>query len=286
MQVIQFRTVVQPQALVRRMHKNCASSNPNPEHAECNIDQHPGHHAHLPSLRPHPLLPHQPDNRAHRPEKPHHVPPQHILQPASPFIVHPATAPAPVQRRPRIQPPLLERSHLGRRRHRIRRVRVRLDGEELRPQRRHLDRREAGGQQAVEPLRRRRRQHAAVGGPTIVRVRTVVVGYIVRTGIGPQRGGGGGGGGGFGIELRGRQLRVRGDGAVDVELGGRFARRGEPERGLEGRGGGEERAGVDEAEGAGGEGWGQVWPDEGFEPEWGGEAGGGDGEEGCPVEEY
>lgn len=41
---------------------------------------------------------------------------------------------------------------------------------------------------------------------------------------------------------------------MDVELRGGFAGRGEPERCLQGCGGGEERAGVDEAEGGGGEG--------------------------------
>lgn len=155
---------------------------------------------------------------------------------------------------------------------------MRLDGQELGPQRRHFGRGEAGGQETVEALRRR--LHAArcgAAGRTIgVRVRTV---GFVRTGSrGSQRGGGGGGGAGFGFELGGRQLRVRGDGAVDVEPGGRFAGRGEPERGVEGRVGGQERAGVDEAEGAGGERGRQVWADEGFERGRGGGAGGGDGE--------
>lgn len=47
---------------------------------------------------------------------------------------------------------------------------------------------------------------------------------------------------------------------------------------MQGCAGREERAGVDEAEGGGGEGWGQVWADEGVEGCGGGGAGGGDGE--------
>ncbi len=64
-----------------------------------------------------------------------------------------------------------------------------------------------------------------------------------------------GGGGGFGRELGGREVGFGGDGAVDVEVGGGFAGRGESEGCVERCVRGEERAGVDEAEGAGGEGW-------------------------------
>lgn len=98
-----------------------------------------------------------------------------------------------------------------------------------------------------------------------------------------------GGGVGFGFELGGRQLGVGGEGAVDVELGGGFAGRGEPERCVEGGVWGEERAGVYKAEGRGGEGGWQVWADEGVERDGGGGAGGGDaerevGEGGCEAD--
>lgn len=68
-------------------------------------------------------------------------------------------------------------------------------------------------------------------------------------------------GGGFGFERSGREGRFGGDGAVDVEVCGGLAVRGEAEGGVEGGGGGEEGARVDEAEGAGGEGGGEVWAD-------------------------
>lgn len=65
---------------------------------------------------------------------------------------------------------------------------------------------------------------------------------------------------------------------MDVELGGRLAGRGEAERCVERCGWGEERAGVDEAEGRGREGGRQVWADEGVEGDGVGGARVGDGE--------
>lgn len=65
---------------------------------------------------------------------------------------------------------------------------------------------------------------------------------------------------------------------MDVELGRRLAGRGEAERCVERCGCGEERAGVDEAEGRGREGGRQVWADEGVEGDGGGGARVGDGE--------
>ncbi len=128
---------------------------------------------------------------------------------------------------------------------------MRLDGEELRAQGGHFGGGEAGAEEAVETLggwRCAGCMGVGAGGET-----TGSVGLRV---LGLRGGQEGCGGEGFGAELRGRELGVGGDGAVDVELGGGFAGRGEAERGVEGGGWGEEGAGVDEAEGGGGEGGG------------------------------
>lgn len=135
-------------------------------------------------------------------------------------------------------------------------MRVRLDGEELRAQGRHFGGREAGGEEAVEALgcglhARSGGAGAGAGGTIIFIVVIIIVCLVVTLRRALEEGAGGEG---FGVEVGGRELRVRGYGAVDVEARGGFAGRGDAEGGVDWCVLGEERPGVDEAEGAGGKG--------------------------------
>lgn len=116
---------------------------------------------------------------------------------------------------------------------------VGLDGEELGAQGGDLAREEAGGEEAVEAEGWWLWCVVEIGGGSIPIVfffffffaRAVVLSRRSRI-----RRLQGGAGAGLGLELRGREVPVRGDGAVDVDARGRLPRRGEPEGGLE-RGG-------------------------------------------------
>lgn len=114
---------------------------------------------------------------------------------------------------------------------------VGLDGEELGAQGGDLAREEAGGEEAVEAegwwlwcvvI--------GIGGSIPI----IVVFFFARAVVLSRRRRNRrlqrGAGAGLGLELRGREVPVRGDGAVDVDARGRLPRRGEPEGGLE-RGG-------------------------------------------------
>lgn len=125
------------------------------------IDQHAHHNRQLSPSRPNSVFSKAPYQRPQRPEEPRHVTPQHIVQ--TTLLNGKSRAPSRIRfpsqswrgvRGCAVQPSVLQDTHLSRRGHGVGCVREGQVGLEVRTQACYFLRSEAGGEQAVEALRR------------------------------------------------------------------------------------------------------------------------------------